>query len=639
MADQRFSDFTQKNNPAETDYLVGYSGNTNVKIPANAFISDPGVPLSEVITRDEQTLDNAKAYTDSRVVDSADKTPLAQYVLDELPAYIKNIQQSIDTDSILITTITDTHTAPLRDDRMQSLYAFAEITRQLNPMFAVHLGDIFADADYNEPPTGNNERWFAWANEVFTPFADIKPLFCCAYGNHDSNLWGTDGNKLAAYVDGREFFMATTQPHRIKSGMVDPSVNQPYYYHDFEAEKIRVIVLNLCDFARTLNTAGTGFGPFEFYGIRQEQMDWLVNTALNLQERENYKVIVMSHIPPKTSLNVGPGGVGTTVNNETILDGVLTAFVEGSTFSGSTTGQTNGVTVDVDFTSQGPRQIVCYLYGHIHSDNVYRPTGLVYQPIGFTCALPKAQDPSRLPVGAVIPTPRTPNTVSGLAVTTVVYDPKAEAIKTFRFGAGEDYTVSLNPAKNAFALQLSTNGFSALGIIPTRDKLVSSIKEIRMRFKIADITRAVSQFLLFTSTGTDQRFYARPALNSGGRMVYGFGANSGIIGSRPIVNDTVHELVLSIANNIMTATVDGLADKTLTVDADFALASDMLFGQSGAEAFSFFDGVVYELKITNTDDSVYAHYTFQDGSGPIATDSSGNNRHMTLRGNYEWVTI
>ena len=156
-----------------------------------------------------------------------------------------------------------------------------------------------------------------------------------------------------------------------------------YYYVDYTASKIRMIVLNTSDIYEA--DGSLAYKYTESVMLQQPQIDWLVNTALDLDDKANrseWSVLVCSHtaLPWK----------------EMIAD-ILSAFKAGTSLDKSwtitrrlntagtavDTSNTVTITANKDFSGQGAVDVIGVLYGHDHIDTASAQNGIQF--VGFIC--------------------------------------------------------------------------------------------------------------------------------------------------------------------------------------------------------------------------------------------------------------
>lgn len=149
------------------------------------------------------------------------------------------------------------------------------------------------------------------------------------------------------------------------------NTEKTYYYKDYSASKIRVIVLNPYD--TEISEADSTFS--------QTQIDWFINT-LKSAITSNYAIIVLRHNfdrgkPAPNDYGFyqrffwWDGHFETEMNcSGTPIEDIIHAFMTGGSISESYTFANGAptITVNTSFSSQG--HFVAYLVGHNHADLV-----------------------------------------------------------------------------------------------------------------------------------------------------------------------------------------------------------------------------------------------------------------------------
>lgn len=132
---------------------------------------------------------------------------------------------------------------------------------------------------------------------------------------------------------------------------------KPYYYKDFDGDKIRVIALDSQDVPFVYNTGDACQYKF---GYSQEQLDWLANEALDFSDKTDkseWGVVVLFHAVASGDYNFPE------------FRTIMTAFMEGTSGTITKDAQTSPITnLTYDFTGQGAMEVICFLDGHTHED-------------------------------------------------------------------------------------------------------------------------------------------------------------------------------------------------------------------------------------------------------------------------------
>ena len=149
-----------------------------------------------------------------------------------------------------------------------------------------------------------------------------------------------------------------------------------YFYKDYPDKKIRLIGINTNDDPEIETDDGyEKYLPIWLEAIRQKQLDWLAKTALQ-NVPEDYHVVVFGHA------HLDPSPDGSDPNNPErhvnfdILLNLLNAFKNGQDYSGVSSITDFNVSVNAEFSKQGPRTLVGYFCGHVHQQRVNEYAGI-----------------------------------------------------------------------------------------------------------------------------------------------------------------------------------------------------------------------------------------------------------------------
>lgn len=199
------------------------------------------------------------------------------------------------------------------------------------------------------------------------------PMLMCI-GNHESYPTG----QSALFADNIQG-LVSQQGYLKSSGT---PADKCYYYMDFHAKSIRVIVVNYYEDGVYAGRLG------------QAQITWFINTLLSTPA--GYGVVVMMHSPedavsatspldkfmqpsPKIGDTYQPGGFY--VGDRPIMK-IIDAFISrttisetyndhSATYNGSGDTTMESVTISADFSGvDASTEFICYVNGHRHEDNV-----------------------------------------------------------------------------------------------------------------------------------------------------------------------------------------------------------------------------------------------------------------------------
>lgn len=231
--------------------------------------------------------------------------------------------------------------------------------------FAVMGGDA-ARSDGNGLSSENQMRESLLAAEKsFAPIGADRLLQ--VQGNHDGS-WGYQEGLEDPYfcyqMDGRELYGALFREQAEDQRRVF-SEDGSYFYVDHPASKTRFVLLN----SNWVEDAEDGNGValrrrMRTFGYGNVQLNWLAGEALHFAEA-GWAVVIAAHVPPTADYDA-------TYRDEDILRGILTAFAEGTSYSGTcgTAGEWDYVSVDCDYSSGNLAQIVGFFAGHAHKDTL-----------------------------------------------------------------------------------------------------------------------------------------------------------------------------------------------------------------------------------------------------------------------------
>ena len=289
-------------------------------------------------------------------------------------------------------------------------------------------------------PFGNNSK--KSEKEKFMSFfsqakASRYPFIYCK-GNHDLNDWNNTPANTFNDADWSEmFYDYAEERYGIVRQTKSNGNKSTWHYYDIVDKRIRVVCVDVQDTDKTkINSEGNVFyhGGVSWY-ISQEQMTWLIDVALNFDEKENkdWGVIIVSHQGK---------GYGDFTNEEPLYEdsitkfhSVLIAFNNHKKYSNSYLFPKNSffdLTINADFSryaleEDAPR-IICWLQGHEHADNYLNQDGI--NVIWTSCSACYENDSSNLP--------RTKNSITQICFDILSIDTIKKEISLIRYGAGEN---------------------------------------------------------------------------------------------------------------------------------------------------------------------------------------------------------
>lgn len=237
----------------------------------------------------------------------------------------------------------------------------------------IHTGDVIT-------PFGKHEK--AEAMSRAKPFFDIakgsRVPFVFSKGNHDLNDWGNLPEEVFTDKDWSDMFLDFAEENfGIVRQTKESGDRSTWHYLDIEDRKIRIISVDVQDTdKKTTNDEGTVLlhGGVSWY-ISNEQMNWIANTALNFDYKEDkdWGVIFAMH----------QHMWGTKLHESAIekLLEMCAAFNEGKTYDEEYTNPNPffNLNVHADFTrysgDKSPH-VICWLLGHDHLDKYEKRLGI-----------------------------------------------------------------------------------------------------------------------------------------------------------------------------------------------------------------------------------------------------------------------
>lgn len=293
---------------------------------------------------------------------------LSSYYSDFIPKldYMKMLGVGMWSNPYVICT--DSHfnmPGDVNDLAKRQIYAINNVIQKLNAPFCFLMGDIITDHAQNTKA------------EIVQKIQAVRYLLddcvLAVRGNHDCNyLHQTNPANTINTIDFSDNWIYG------KTGINTDDLSTAYYFVDDTSSKIRHIVLNTCD----TETVYMKAEEQKNWVLRQRQVSWLANIALNVPE--DYHVCVYSH---NTFLLNKPNTDWNVINGDVVLE-VLKAFRTG--VNGTFTGTRNNTglasyncTVTTNFKRAG--SIVGCFFGHTHADASYKEDGINH--ITTTCIL------------------------------------------------------------------------------------------------------------------------------------------------------------------------------------------------------------------------------------------------------------
>ena len=343
---------------------------------------------------------------------------------------IRAVKKVRKPDSLIFPLITDTHyqsQAPFSETpynysykgSLSQMQSMADLGKAVKADFVGHCGDVLDGIQSK----ANMEPDLKQVMEVLQ--SSGRPVLV-ARGNHDDgSIWcfNSDNARKDGILTQADWFRIVTEKALAAGAVGDPArPDAGYYYMDFPGAKTRVIVLNCSENPHTILPDGKlQFFSIGITDVGAKQINGLASTALdfrNKADRKDWGVLIICHssLVQDTAINAG------------ILNGVVDAFLNGTSYTGESYPGVCGVDpgkVSCDFRGQGAMKIYGYLYGHKHRLNrleSYLHKGRVLEICFPTALAPQAE------LGS--------GNAGGFAM--IVLNPPENKMYIFRYGRGSD---------------------------------------------------------------------------------------------------------------------------------------------------------------------------------------------------------
>ena len=318
-----------------------------------------------------------------------DENPIRVEGIDELQlySYATRVQNAQNQNTLTLAFMADTHYCD-NDNNAQEKLDTAKTMGLLS-----HYADIDAIINLGDMVNGNETK-----DETRVDLFDLMdattqnakcPVFY-ARGNHDDNgLYSYEG--VGTYQP-NEIINETEWCDYADNDNLVVDVNHPnggYGYFDNEKSKIRVFLLNSSDIPYVLKADGSyRYNGYCCYAFSNEQLNFVAN-ALQFEDKENpnkWAAMFLTHIPLDTTNDNGYrfGTPDALIRGHAQLLSIINAYRKGISYSfnGAVNNSSLGelaedfnVSVNVDYSSKGVGDVICFVCGHTHTDNVSQRVG------------------------------------------------------------------------------------------------------------------------------------------------------------------------------------------------------------------------------------------------------------------------
>lgn len=304
---------------------------------------------------------------ESPKLSSADTYP--DYIHEEVKDTVRKVQENQTHETVTFGFMTDLHYAINfnHETRMKrNLNAYREIKKRAQVDFLALGGDY------------TNEGCKSYKSDCFR---ELRALFSGieyypVNGNHDDgSIW----DKSYLRIKGQKDMLSHDELYRlfynhVPSFGIEVENHALYYFKDDSRAKIRYIFLDTGDMPDIKGEEGElKYIGQQFFSLSQNQIDWLINKALNFEE-EGWSVVFFGH-----SIRRNPEENGEKYDSwkgMEVLHDILRAYKNGELLDYKT--DFLGRSINVDFKDRIRAEIICMLVGDFHADFIEEYYGIKY---------------------------------------------------------------------------------------------------------------------------------------------------------------------------------------------------------------------------------------------------------------------
>ncbi|MDD4516335.1 metallophosphoesterase [Massilibacteroides sp.] len=318
---------------------------------------------------------------------------------------IKTLQKG-NTISFLIVTDTHVDVDELPGFKYDGLRRFnryrdaVRISKSIKIDYILDLGDILTHTVRFD---GEINPALALARKIYNE-AECPVFF--TKGNHDYNQlphstveFSEEEYDPTQIMTNRRWFDNITSsikiPAHCKIVYDENCADRSFYYIDDYKTKHRIIMLSSFETYENENgdiamSDSTPTQPAYASGVcrSKEQIEFLVNKALDMSEKKKWTVSIFSHSLPYKSDYLGD------YSNENLdFITIINAFQDGVSFDIPSYSyyyadenaklQSSGIAIAKDFSAQGPQKVVGHFTGHAHIDAMLPKTGINWNGVEY----------------------------------------------------------------------------------------------------------------------------------------------------------------------------------------------------------------------------------------------------------------
>ncbi len=306
--------------------------------------------------------------------------------------YVQRIAKEQTKSSLTLSLVSDVHYDENNEkdaEKLENIKKIGELESKVDVDFVANLGDFIVGNEEKATTLSSLKKLLKTTDDaILAPVLNVR-------GNHDDNGWysleGHGGSlqkdeiindeewyNLAIEAAGEDFVIDENNPYG------------SYGYIDHEDSKIRVFMINSCDIPYILESDGKTYryNSYQCYAISNEQLNFVAD-ALQFNDKENpqeWAAVFLTHVPLDTT-NDNDYRFGTPdalIRGHQQLLSIISAYRKGTSYSysGSTYNASLGevaedfyVDVNVDYSQKGVGDVICFVSGHTHADNMSQAVG------------------------------------------------------------------------------------------------------------------------------------------------------------------------------------------------------------------------------------------------------------------------
>lgn len=311
------------------------------------------IPLEKTAEDHESRIKTLELYG----ADSVSSEDIPAYIKTEADGVLTRLTEVQGNRTFNLIALSDFHyggQGDNKDNLIRACKAISYIKGRMHIDAIATLGDNTPFGASSEENMKTAHRWFKEINEILEITQGVGIVNFRTPGNHD-RLGGNDNDgNTTDYMPDNAIYTYICGYNR-QSAIGD--IPGGWCYHDFNAYKLRVIVLN------TSECEGKGrFSEYSGFRMSTKQYEWLIAT-LDLSDKddaEDWQILLLSH---HRADDWSEPTNGTDVNAY-ILPNILNAYQLGTSYA---VNRSDGSSVSCDFAGKNKAKIIGNIHGHHHN--------------------------------------------------------------------------------------------------------------------------------------------------------------------------------------------------------------------------------------------------------------------------------